>query len=240
MDHRTATQPAETLTTSVIVIARNAERHIAEALGSIAASTLRPDEVVVVDGDSTDATREIAARFDFVRIVRQQSKGISHAYNEGIASTTGTLIAFLSADDRWMPDKHERQVAAFRGDPTLDMVACHVQHVLEPGCEIPPGFRASLLDAPVPAFIMETVLIRREAFSRVGVFDPALGVSGDTDWFARARDAGLHSSVLPETLVWKRVHDRNSSLNESDINTLLLRAMRGSLARKRTAIPGSE
>ena len=225
--------------TSVIVIARNAERHLAEALGSIAASTCRPGEVVVIDGGSTDATHDIAAGHEFVRVIRQHSVGIANAYNEGIACTAGTLVAFLSADDRWMPDKLERQVAAFEADPALDLVACHVQHVLEPGCAIPSGFRASLLEGPVPAFIMESVLVRRDAFARVGVFDPTFSVSEDTDWFARARDAGLRTAVLPETLVLKRVHERNSSLNESNINALLLRAVRGTLARKRADAPGA-
>lgn len=218
---------------STIVIARNAGRHLAEALASIAASTRRPDEVLLVDGGSTDDTCAIAAQFDFVRVVPQQSTGIANAYNEGIAASAFDLVAFLSADDRWMPDKLERQEAAMRADPTLDMVACHVQHALEPGCEPPAGFRTSLLDAPVPAFIMESVLVRRSAFARVGPFDPAFAVSEDTDWFARARDAELHTQVLPEVLVWKRVHDRNSSLNERNINGLLLRALRGTLQRKR-------
>lgn len=228
----------ECVDTSVIVIARNAERHLAEALASIAASTRRPSEVVVIDGGSTDATHDIAAGHDFVRVVSQQTVGIANAYNEGIACTAGPLVAFLSADDRWMPEKLERQVAALTADPTLDLVACHVQHALEPGCAIPLGFRASLLDGPVPAFIMESVLVRRGAFARVGGFDPAFSVSEDTDWFARARDAGLRTAVLPETLVWKRVHDRNSSLHDFSINALLLRALRGTLARKRADATG--
>ena len=76
-------------------------------------------------------------------------------------------------------------------------------------------------------------MVRREVFARVGGFDPAFAVSEDTDWFARARDAGMRSAMLPQTLVWKRVHDRNSSLNEPAINGLLLRALRGTLQRKR-------
>ena len=218
---------------SVIVIARNASRHLAESLDSIGASTRRPDEVVLVDGGSTDGTRDIAARYPFVRVLPQQSRGIANAYNEGIAASACPLLAFLSADDRWMPEKLALQEAALRADATLDLVACHVQHALEPGCATPSGFRTALLDAPVPAFIMESLMVRREVFARVGGFDPAFTVSEDTDWFARSRDAGVRSVVLPETLVWKRVHDRNSSLAEPAINGLLLRALRGTVQRKR-------
>lgn len=218
---------------SVIVIARNASRHLAEALDSIGASTRTAEEVIVVDGGSTDATADIAARYQFVRVLSQQSRGIANAYNEGIAASRHPLIAFLSADDRWMPHKLARQADALRADPTLDLVACHVQHALEPGSASPPGFRASLLDQPVPAYIMESLMVRREVFTRVGGFDPAFAVSEDTDWFARARDAGVRSAMLPQTLVWKRVHDRNSSLNEPAISALLLRALRGTVQRKR-------
>ncbi|MES3035472.1 MAG: glycosyltransferase [Gemmatimonadota bacterium] len=218
---------------SVIVIARNAARHLADALDSIAASTLQPREVIVVDGGSPDDTVAIARRYPFVWVVPQRSRGIAEAYNEGIEASTQPLLAFLSADDRWMPDKLARQAASLQADPSLGLVACHVLHALEPGCAPPAGFRLSLLDGPVPAFIMESLMVRRTVFAQVGGFDPAFAVSEDTDWFARTRDAGVRSAVLDETLVWKRVHDANSSLNEPSINGLLLRALRGTLQRKR-------
>ena len=224
---------------SAIVIARNAERHIGEALDSIFASTHRPDEVVVIDGASTDGTREVASRFSGVRIEAQQGTGIATAYNQGIDSTTGELIAFLSADDRWHPEKTALQLAAFASNERAEIVLCHVEHALEPGCQPPAGFRTSLLDAPVPGFIMECLMARRAVFNKVGRFNPAFAVSEDTDWFARARDVSVATVVLPETLVWKRVHDRNSSLNEPQINGLLLRALRASLERKRSTAPES-
>lgn len=219
---------------SAIVIARNAERHILEALESIFASTRLPDEVVIIDGGSTDSTRAIASQFAGVRIEAQHGTGIASAYNQGIDSTTGELIAFLSADDRWHPEKVARQLTAFELNPLAEIALCHVEHALEPGCEPPSGFRNSLLDGPVPGFIMECLMARRAVFDKVGRFNEAFAVSEDTDWFARARDAAVTTVVLPDTLVWKRVHDRNSSLNEPQINGLLLRALRASLERKRS------
>lgn len=223
------------LRVSAIVIAKNAERHIGEALESIFLSTRRPDEVIVIDGASTDNTRDIALSFSDVRVESQHGTGIAAAYNQGISSTSGELVAFLSADDRWFAEKIARQVAVFELNPLAEIVLCHVEHALESGCQPPPGFRASLLDAPVPGFIMECLMTRRAVFDKVGRFNSAFAVSEDTDWFARARDSNVATIVLPETLVWKRVHDRNSSLNEPQINGLLLRALRASLERKRSA-----
>ncbi len=224
---------------SAIVIARNAAHFVAEALESIVRSSRVPDEIILIDGASTDATREIAAGFPGVRVIVQQSQGIAGAYNEGIAAATNELVAFLSSDDRWMPDKLRRQSLLMAEQPELDLVVCHVQHVLEPGCATPPGFRRALLDAPVPGFIMECLLVRRRVFDRIGMMDPAIAVSNDTDWYARARDHGVRMHLLDESLVWKRVHDRNSSLTAPDINQQLLQALRRSVERKRATATGA-
>jgi glycosyltransferase involved in cell wall biosynthesis len=220
---------------SVILIVRNGERFIGEALDSVVAQTLLPSEILVIDGHSTDGTVEIAGRYQAVTVVTQTGTGIANAYNEGIARARYDLIAFISHDDRWMPSKLERQVAALMDAPDALLAFTHVQHVLADGATPPPGFRMSLLDGAVPGFIMETLVARRAAFDIVGLFDPSFAVGEDTDWFARARDAHVPTVVLPETLVVKRVHDSNSSLNYAGMNDLLLKALRQSIARKRNA-----
>ncbi len=224
---------------SVILIVRNGARFIAEALDSVREQTVRPLEVLVIDGQSTDRTVEIARAYGDVSIISQTSSGIANAYNEGIACARGELLAFISHDDRWLPGKLERQVAWFADHPALLLSVTHVQHVLSEGASLPSGFRAELLDHAVPGFIMETLMVRREVFSQVGVFDPAFAVGEDTDWFARVKDAKLPMAVLPETLVVKRVHETNASLVHAGTNALLLRALRGSIARKRAAAGGS-
>ena len=78
-------------------------------------------------------------------------------------------------------------------------------------------------------------MARPVLFDRVDGFDPSFEVSEDTDWFARVKDAGIEIGLLPDTLTRKRVHGTNASLNSPKINTLLLRAMRQSIQRKRKA-----
>lgn len=224
---------------SVILIVRNGARFIAEALESVRLQTLRPIEILVIDGQSTDGTVEIARGYHDVTIVPQSSTGVANAYNEGISRARGELLAFISHDDRWLPDKLGRQVSFLAAHPEVMLSLTHVQHVLHEGSNPPPGFRTELLDHPVPGFIMETLVVRREAVERVGLFDPTFAVSEDTDWFARVKDAGLPMAVLPETLVVKRVHDTNASLVYPEINALLLRALRGSIARKRATGSGA-
>ncbi len=218
----------------VIMIVRNGERFMADALASVISQTYPPTEVVVIDGQSTDRTVEIARSFPNVTVIEQSGSGIANAYNQGIARSRCGLLSFISHDDEWLPQKLELQVNALAAEPDALLSFTHVQHVLA-GDAPPPGFRASLLEKAVPGFIMETLLVRREAFDRIGMFDPAFAVAEDTDWFARARDAGLTTVVLPQTLVRKRVHDTNASISHRGINELLLKALRQSIERKRNA-----
>ena len=224
------TRPADP-TVSVIMIARNGERFIAEALASIGLSQVAPLEIIVLDGGSTDRTREIAATFPGVTIMPQQSTGIAGAYNEAIGASRGALVAFLSSDDRWRPGKLDRHVELMQASPVLASVSL-VEHFLEG--DMPANFRADLIGRPVPGFLMEALVARRAIFDRVGPFDPSFATAEDTDWYARARDLGIEIAVIPEVLVDKRVHDTNTSLNDPVGDHHRLRAMRAAIARKRS------
>ena len=90
---------------TVIIIVRNGERFLEQAIQSVLAQTYNPLELIVVDGRSQDRTAQIAQSFAEVRYVQQINKGVSDAYNLGIAEATGELIAFLSHDDLWTSDK---------------------------------------------------------------------------------------------------------------------------------------
>jgi len=220
------------LAISVVCIVRNGEAYLEAALRSVFASTYPILEVLVVDGDSTDRTAEIAAAMG-ASLLPQRSTGIADAYNEGIAAARGDCVAFNSHDDLWDPAKLEKQVEFLTRNPEALLCLCHVRHVLD-GPVTPPGFREELLDRPVPGLIMEALLARREAFDLVGPFDPAFPVGNDTDWFARARDLGLDLAVLPDTLVTKRVHGGNTTLKPHGYHRELLDIARASVARNRS------
>ena len=94
-------------TVSAIITTYNYGRFIEGAIDSVLHQTRPPDEVVVVDDGSTDDTAAIVARYRSrgVRYIYQQNAGAGSARNRGIQATSGELVAFLDADDRWLPDK---------------------------------------------------------------------------------------------------------------------------------------
>ncbi len=197
---------------SVIVIVRNGERFIHEALDSILLQGDRIGEIVIIDGNSTDRTVEIAQSYDKVVIYPQTGKGFSQAYNQGIQIAKHDLIAFLSHDDIWTADKLEIQLPHMEKDPNLLFTISHFKFFMEPGTESLSGYKKSVMEGPKIGFLPETLIARKSVFTQIGLFDTAIGMGHDIDWFSRAIDADIPYKVLPDVLLHKRIHGDNSSL----------------------------
>jgi glycosyltransferase involved in cell wall biosynthesis len=218
---------------SVVIAVRNGERFLAQALDSVMAQNLPAHEIILVDGESTDSTVPIACRYEKVRVITQPGKGIANAYNSGISAATGDMVAFLSHDDLWTPDKLSLQTRALLDAPELGYVTALAKFFIEEGSEVPYGFRRELLQGSHVAHIMETLMARRETFSTVGPFDESLSTAEDVDWFSRAKDKAVPSAVVPHALLKKRIHGNNISLNVDANNRNLMQAIRQSVLRKR-------
>ncbi len=216
---------------SVVIAVRNGEAYLGRALASIRAQSYSPFEVILVDGHSTDSTLAIARQFNPVNVVTQTGQGIADAYNCGIAASSGELIAFLSHDDEWTPDKLEFQVGFMRENPDLEFTRAFARSVLQPGHSPPEGFRLELLERE-HAGAMETFVARARVFERVGLFNTAFATGEDLDWFARAFDLGVASAVIPRVLLTKFVHGANASLTEQTNTASILKLLRSSIRRK--------
>jgi glycosyltransferase involved in cell wall biosynthesis len=217
---------------SVLVSVKNGARFLAGALHSIFTQTVMPNEVLLVDGHSSDRTAEVAQRFPVV-LIQQSKVGIANAYNIGIRVARGDFIAFLSHDDLWVPTKLERQLEALIRHPGASYCVGQVEFFLEQNTVPPSGMRTSWLERPHMAYIMETLFARREVFDRVGGFDESLSTAEDVDWFARARDQHIEAVALDEVLVKKRIHRDNTSLVTAENSHNVLRALHSSVLRKR-------
>ena len=134
---------------SVILPVKNGERFLAQAINSVLEQDYRPLEIVVVDGQSTDASAAIAQSFELVRYVFQQGElGLGRARNLGIEAARGELIAFINSDDLWAPHKLSVQVDYLARHPEVQFTITRASFFLEPGCDIPPGFRSELYRLP--------------------------------------------------------------------------------------------
>jgi teichuronic acid biosynthesis glycosyltransferase TuaG len=95
---------------SVIIPAYNAQAFLARAITSVERQTFSDFEILVVDDGSTDATAEAARGFSGVRYLREPHLGAAAARNRGLEEANGDFVAFLDADDEWLPEKLARQL----------------------------------------------------------------------------------------------------------------------------------
>jgi glycosyltransferase involved in cell wall biosynthesis len=189
---------------SVIVPVYNGANLIADALRSAHGQTFQPKEVIVVDDGSTDGTEAIVRRFETTTFLRQPRQGAAEARNTGARLATGSYLAFLDADDLWPETRLAQQVHALMDAPNLDFVSgSMVQFKPSAAGQIVP------LSPPTPSRLPSVLLIRREAFWKVGAFSSQWEVGETIEWWSRAIDAGLRGDALPEVALFRRVHAHN-------------------------------
>lgn len=203
---------------SVVIPAYNQGRFLPQAVESALGQTCPPLEVIVIDDGSTDDTSaRLASYRDRVRVVRQPNQGVAATRNHGARQARGELLAFLDADDVWLPAKLERQCRRLRDDPGLGLVHCGVAetdaagNVLRTRLDGLEGFVAEemlLFRRPVILGGGSGVVIRRALFEELGGFDTRLSTSADWDLYfraARRRRVGF----VPEVLLRYRLHGSN-------------------------------
>ena len=215
--------PPQPLVT-VIIPAYNAAATVARALDSALAQTYRPIEVIVVDDCSKDATAEIVAAYrdERIRLLRlPYNHGAGGVLNPAIAIARGEYIAFLDADDEWLPTKLARQVPVLRENPRATMVNCGCRCVdqsgnvaLDPGTP-PPGlgkgdlWRALLAETHIAK---PCVVARASALREVGPFDATLRIGEDQDMWIRLAMAG-EVEFVPDVLTV--IHDTPGSVTKT-------------------------
>lgn len=216
---------------SCIVPVFNGERYLSEAVDSILKQTHRQLEIIVVDDGSTDATASMVRRYgERVRYVCQPHAGAPTARNRGLQEARGPFVAFLDADDLWHADKLTLQLARFAERPELELSVTHLQNFWIPELQAEAErFRDHPLAAPQPGYVTVTLLARRTLFDRVGGFNTAMPVGDPTEWFVRAAEHHAVMELLPQTLVWRRMHHANLSW-ESGVQRRMTPAMQAALA----------
>jgi glycosyltransferase involved in cell wall biosynthesis len=219
---------------SVVIPAFNAEAFLAEGIESVLAQDHACIEVIVVDDGSTDRTAAVASSYP-VTCLRQANGGLAAARNAGVAAARGSFVSFLDADDLWRPSKLSTEIAHLQSHPELDYVLVRMQRSLLPGAPWPPGTPASWFTEPQPGTLASAGLLRRAVLDRIGPFNTRFRLGPDTDWQARAADAGTRWELLPDVLVQYRIHGNNISYDNQAMKHEMFELLRASIARKRMA-----
>ena len=154
-------------TISVIIPAYNAEQTLADAIRSALAQTYPAAEIIVVDDGSSDRTAAIAQNIDpKVRLLQQANGGCGEARNTGARAASGAWLAFLDADDAWLPNKLERQLP-YTADARVAVVNCRRSNKL--GHALGDEIRFDQLWQRND-LIVSSSLVRRSAFEAAGGF----------------------------------------------------------------------
>jgi glycosyltransferase involved in cell wall biosynthesis len=224
---------------SVIIPVFNSSAYIEDAVRSALAQDYGNKEIIVVDDGSTDSTPDILETFqDQIVVVRQVNAGPGAARNHGLQHARGTYIAFLDADDVWIPGKLRLQVEYLQQKPAIGAV--YSKWLLWHGDaegqfalpDLPP------LNEP-PAIVREdsgwvytillfecrlltsTVVLRRSVMEQVGPFDEYLLRGQDYDyWLRLSRITEIHK--LDSELVLYRIHSDNIASKYSNYNYELM------------------
>ncbi len=221
---------------SCVIPVFNGERYLGEALDSIRAQTYRPLEIIVADDGSTDGTAAVVARYGSdVVYLHQPNAGPAAARNLGLAAARGDFIAFLDADDHWPPGKLARQVACLHARPDLDLCVAHVQNFWMPEVAEEAGHMSEhRIARALPGYVPGTLLARRSVFDRVGEFNAAMAHGDPADWFLRATEIGVIGELLPDVLLYRRMHRDNRSRHHTvGSHDEYLRLLKAHLDRRR-------
>jgi len=219
-------------TVSVIIPTYNRGWIVRDAIDSVLGQAYADFELIVVDDGSSDRTPPILDAYgDRLRVIRQANQGVSAARNRGIGESSGTLIALLDSDDIWLPKKLAVQVDFFKRNPAA--LICQTEEIwIRNGLRVNPGKRhrkpsGMIFERSLELCLVSpsAVMVRRELFEKVGLFDESLPACEDYDlWLRVGCRFPVHLIDKPLTIKRGGHEDqlsRQSSLDKYRIRSLV-------------------
>jgi len=199
---------------SIVIPTYNRYQELMEALESVVVQTAVDYilEVIIVDDGSTDATFEqLTEKIDMgyyspliIRVFKTKNQGVSCARNFGLSLAKGSLIAFLDSDDRWLPNKLEKQMPYFNKDELIDFLGCNAvgESLKLPFRIVKHLHRINIYDLWLKSFpTTPSIIMKRRIFLEMGGFDETITRFEDCDYWQRMCLMGYNMCHLQEELV---------------------------------------
>ncbi len=195
---------------SVVVPAYNPGPYLNEAVKSVIAQTFTDWECIVVDDGSTEDLSPVERLDPRVRLIRQPNRGVSAARNNAIMNSSGDYIAFLDADDIFLPTKLEKQIKVMMADPDIGYCHTSFRRIDAVGADIGPGYECFAAGSYAEmlrrgGFLCGTSAVARRAVGCAGLFDPLLRSGEDYDFAMRVAFFFRTAHVPEELYLYRRL-----------------------------------
>jgi glycosyltransferase involved in cell wall biosynthesis len=214
-----------------VIPAWNAERYLGEAIESVLDQSAPVDSIVVVDDGSTDATAAVARRYPSVRLVQQAHSGAGAARNQGVTATDEELLAFLDADDVWVPHKLERQLPRLE-EPGVGAVFGRLENFLSP--DVADVFGGMEFERrALRGFSPSTLVVPRVEWEQVGPFATGEPLTDWIDWYLRLIERDTEIAVVDDVVAHRRIHGGNQSMRDPQARVAYPRLVKDALDRRR-------
>ncbi len=219
---------------SVIIPVYNSELYLEECIRSVVAQTYQPLEILIINDGSTDGSESVARKFAQQTIyLNQSNQGAAAARNLGIKKSSGEFLAFLDADDLWEPDKIRKQMDRLEQEPDLDMAFGNVYQFISQDVQSVSKARLDEANQILPGFVPGTILIRKKAFLKVGLFSTTWKIGEFLDWYLKAIEIGLNPVMLPDIVMRRRIHSSNLGIRLKDTRSDYVKIVKATLDRRR-------
>jgi len=211
---------------SIITPSLNSALFIAEAVESVLSQDYPNFEHIIIDGGSTDGTRELLCAYPHLRVISEPDRGIYYALNKGIWLAQGEIIGHLNSDDFYEKNVFAQIAKSFSEHPTIDAIRGGatvfedlangsrriVAQYIAPS-DLDSSFRTIALGVPT----INAYFFRKHVYDQIGLYDTSYTISADRDFLLRVALSGVNCMYLRHTVYHYRQHSGSLTMNRQAV-----------------------
>jgi glycosyltransferase involved in cell wall biosynthesis len=191
----------ETTRVSIVTVVHNAAATLERTMASVLAQSYPQVEYILIDGGSTDGSVDIIRRYErrIAHWVSEPDRGIAHAFNKGIAASSGDVIGILGADDWYEPDAVRTAVRVFEAYPDAGVVCGHARYHAADGADYVATVDPERLDREMTVNHAAS-FVRKALYRQLGVYDEDYRLAMDYELLLRFKLAGVRFASVDQVL----------------------------------------